>query len=60
MAPEVLSVVEGAIGPNIGLWSSHFISKPPLTGKRTLGMKIVPIGKGVLTVWMVLLPFGYH
>ncbi|MEN1786291.1 MAG: phytanoyl-CoA dioxygenase family protein [Bacteroidota bacterium] len=35
MAPEVLKVIEGIIGPNIGLWSSHFISKAPFTGKRT-------------------------
>jgi len=35
LAPEVLGVVEKLIGPNIGLWSSHFISKEPKTGKRT-------------------------
>ncbi|MES2463494.1 MAG: phytanoyl-CoA dioxygenase family protein [Armatimonadota bacterium] len=35
LAEEVLDLVEPLIGPNIGLWSSHFISKPPLTGKAT-------------------------
>ena len=35
MADEVLDVVESLIGPNIGLWSSHFICKEPKTGKRT-------------------------
>jgi ectoine hydroxylase-related dioxygenase (phytanoyl-CoA dioxygenase family) len=32
---EVLDVVEQAIGPNIGLWSSHFISKEPFIGRKT-------------------------
>ncbi|MFA9392121.1 MAG: phytanoyl-CoA dioxygenase family protein [Prolixibacteraceae bacterium] len=32
---EVLNMVEKLIGPNIGLWSSHFISKEPYTGRRT-------------------------
>lgn len=35
LSEEVLQLVESAIGPNIGLWSSHFISKEPFTGKRT-------------------------
>ncbi len=35
LADEPLDVVEGLIGPNIGLWSSHFICKEPRTGKRT-------------------------
>ncbi|MEM8897906.1 MAG: phytanoyl-CoA dioxygenase family protein [Bacteroidota bacterium] len=35
MAPEVMEVIAGIIGPNIGLWSSHFISKEPFKGKRT-------------------------
>ena len=35
MAEEVLDVVESLIGPNIGLWSSHFICKEPQTGQRT-------------------------
>jgi len=35
LAPEVLDLVEPLVGPNIGLWASHLISKPPLTGKAT-------------------------
>ncbi len=35
MADEPLDIVEDLIGPNIGLWSSHFICKEPKTGKRT-------------------------
>jgi ectoine hydroxylase-related dioxygenase (phytanoyl-CoA dioxygenase family) len=35
LAPEVLDVVEVIIGPNIGLWSSHFICKDPGSGRRT-------------------------
>ena len=31
---EVLDVVESIIGPDIALWSSHFICKPPGVGKR--------------------------
>ncbi|MEM6526935.1 MAG: phytanoyl-CoA dioxygenase family protein, partial [Chloroflexota bacterium] len=32
MADEVLDIVEPLIGPNIGLWSSHFIAKEPFVG----------------------------
>jgi ectoine hydroxylase-related dioxygenase (phytanoyl-CoA dioxygenase family) len=32
---EVLDLVEPLTGPNIGLWASHFICKPPRTGKAT-------------------------
>lgn len=35
MSPEILDIVQGLIGPNIGLWSSHFICKEPRTGKKT-------------------------
>jgi len=35
MADEVLDIVEDLIGPNIGLWSSHFICKEPKTGGST-------------------------
>lgn len=33
--PTVLDVVEPIIGPDIMLWSSHFISKDPFTGRAT-------------------------
>jgi len=32
---RVLDLVESLIGPDIGLWSSHFISKEPYYGRRT-------------------------
>ncbi len=35
LAPAVLDLVECIIGPNIALWSSHFISKDPLVGRAT-------------------------
>jgi ectoine hydroxylase-related dioxygenase (phytanoyl-CoA dioxygenase family) len=35
MHETVLDLVEDIIGPDIGLWSSHFISKEPITGRRT-------------------------
>ena len=35
LADEVLDLIEPLVGPNIGLWSSHFISKPAATGKAT-------------------------
>jgi len=34
LADEVLDFVEAFIGPDIALWSSHFISKPPGDGRR--------------------------
>ncbi|RMG67180.1 MAG: phytanoyl-CoA dioxygenase family protein [Bacteroidetes bacterium] len=33
--PQVLDLVEAFIGPNIGLFSSHFICKEPRVGRRT-------------------------
>jgi len=35
LSSEVLDIVENVIGPDIGLWSSHFISKEPKVGRRT-------------------------
>ena len=35
MADEVLDLIEPLIGPNIGLWASHFIAKEPLIGRAT-------------------------
>ncbi len=32
-APALLDIVEKAIGPNIVVWSSHLICKPPQTGR---------------------------
>src|ERR1700722_18059263 len=35
LSDEVLDLVEPVVGPNIGLWSSHFICKLPKVGKAT-------------------------
>ncbi len=35
MDDKVLDIIQDIIGPNIGLWSSHFICKEPKTGMRT-------------------------
>ncbi|MGN6827022.1 phytanoyl-CoA dioxygenase family protein [Paucibacter sp. M5-1] len=35
LADEVLDLVEPILGPNIALWSSHFICKDPLVGRAT-------------------------
>ena len=61
LADEVLDLVEPLIGPNIGLWSSHFISKPPRTGKATPWHEDssyrngrVSTMAGICTVWLAL------
>jgi hypothetical protein len=59
-AEEVLDVVESLIGPDIALWSSHFISKPPGVGKRVpwhedsayWGKVLDPME--VVTVWLAI------
>ena len=35
LSDEVLDTVEPLVGPDIALWSSHFISKDPFTGRET-------------------------
>lgn len=35
LGDEALDTVEPLTGPNIALWSSHFISKDPVTGRET-------------------------
>ena len=35
LAPSLLDVVERIVGPNIVLWSSHFICKDPQVGRAT-------------------------
>lgn len=61
-ADEVLDLVEPIIGPDIALWSSHFICKPPKTGKRVpwhedsayWGDVLEPME--VCTVWLAIDP----
>lgn len=61
MAEEVLDIVEGIIGPNIGLWSSHFICKEPKIGRRTPWHEDSAYWQGrfdsfdkVITVWLAI------
>ena len=61
LSDEVLDLVEPVVGPNIGLWSSHFISKPPYKGKATPWHEDssywngrVSTIEGICTVWLAL------
>jgi len=60
---SVLDLVEPLIGANIGLWSSHFISKSPRTGKATPWHEDssywegrVSTMEGIVTVWLAIDP----
>ena len=59
--PGVLDVVEPIIGPDIMLWSSHFISKDPFTGRATPWHEDSAYWKGrlsrydaIVTIWLSL------
>lgn len=61
LADEVLDVVEPIIGPNIGLWSSHFICKDPYVGRATPWHEDSAYWKGrlsgydkIVTVWLAI------
>ena len=61
MADEVLDLVEPVIGPNIGLWSSHFIAKEPNIGRATPWHEDSAYWKNrldrmdqIVTVWLAL------
>lgn len=61
MSDEVLDTVEPLIGPNIALWSSHFISKDPFTGRETPWHEDSAFWNGrfsaydgIVTVWLAL------
>jgi chlorinating enzyme len=62
LADEILDLVEPIIGPDIGLWSSHFICKPKGNGKRVPWHEDSFYWKGrldpmrVLTVWLAIDP----
>ncbi len=61
-ADEVLDLVEPLIGPDIALWSSHFISKPRGDGKRVPWHEDSSYWRGrldpmeVVTVWLAIDP----
>ncbi|MCL5997571.1 MAG: phytanoyl-CoA dioxygenase family protein [Chloroflexi bacterium] len=62
LADEVLDLVEPILGPDIALWSSHFICKPRGNGKRVpwhedsayWGQALAPMQ--VVTVWLAIDP----
>jgi hypothetical protein len=49
LSDEVLDLVEPLVGPDIALWTSHFISKDPLVGR-------VSDYTSIVTVWLALSP----
>jgi ectoine hydroxylase-related dioxygenase (phytanoyl-CoA dioxygenase family) len=61
LSPSVLDLVESLTGPDIGLWASHFICKPPFTGKATPWHEDssywngrVSTMEGICTLWLAL------
>src|SRR6185436_19831422 len=63
LSDEALDLVEPIIGPNIGLWSSHFISKDAYTGRATPWHEDSAFWEGrlseydkIVTVWLAIDP----
>lgn len=62
LSDEVLDLVEPILGPNIALWSSHFICKPKGDGRRVPWHEDSAYWKGkldpmdVCTVWVAIDP----
>jgi hypothetical protein len=63
LSDEVLDLVEPLVGPDIALWSSHFISKDPFTGRATPWHEDSAFWEGrlsdydrIVTVWLALSP----
>ncbi len=61
LSDTILDLVEPILGPNIGLWSSHFISKEPRVGKATPWHEDssywngrVSTMEGICTVWLAI------
>jgi hypothetical protein len=61
LCDEVLDLVEPILGPNIGLWSSHFICKDPFVGRATPWHEDSAFWNGrlsrydgIVTVWLAL------
>ena len=58
--PRILDIIEGFIGPNIVLWSSHFIAKPKGNGKAVpwhtdgayWNKRLTPME--VITLWLAV------
>lgn len=61
LADEVLDLIEPLIGPDIALWSSHFLSKDPFSGQPTPWHEDSAYWKGrlsafdrIVTMWLAL------
>jgi ectoine hydroxylase-related dioxygenase (phytanoyl-CoA dioxygenase family) len=61
LSDEVLDTIEPLVGPDIALWSSHFISKDPFTGRATPWHEDSSYWNGrfssydrIVTVWLAL------
>ena len=61
LSDEVLDTIEPLVGPNIALWSSHFISKDPFTGRETPWHEDSAFWDGrfsaydrIVTIWLAL------
>ncbi|MDG0810724.1 phytanoyl-CoA dioxygenase family protein [Cohnella rhizosphaerae] len=61
LSDEVLDLIEPIIGPNIGLWSSHFICKDPYVGRATPWHEDSAYWNGrlssfdkIVTVWLAI------
>jgi|SRR5579859_3108392 len=61
LSDEPLELVEQIIGPNIALWSSHFICKDPYTGRATPWHEDSAYWEGrlsaydkIVTIWLAL------
>lgn len=63
LGDEALDLVEPLVGPDIALWTSHFISKDPFTGRSTPWHEDSAFWNGrlsaydhIVTVWLALGP----
>ncbi len=63
LSDEVLDLVEPLVGPDIALWTSHFISKDPYVGRATPWHEDSAYWNGrlsaydhIVTVWLALGP----
>jgi hypothetical protein len=63
LSDEVLDTVQPLVGPDIALWTSHFISKDPFTGRSTPWHEDSAYRNGrlsaydrIVTVWLALGP----
>ncbi len=61
LSDEVLDTVQPLVGPDIALWSSHFISKDPFTGRETPWHEDSAFWEGrfdaydnIVTIWLAL------